>query len=136
MHSKNLKPLLTLLSFLLCAFVGSAQDTLYRVNGKKQVVKILEVGTKQVKYKMGDGSSGPVFLLSRGEVDKIAYSTGQVDYISGAPSGSGINTGGTYMGAELAPVSVWETPKNQIQSALILKDAILIFVSPISLQER
>jgi len=60
-----MKHCILLFILLNCFYYTQAQDTLYRTNGKIQVVKIMEVNTQQVKYKNPNGQSGPLFVLSK-----------------------------------------------------------------------
>jgi hypothetical protein len=77
-----MKHCILLFILLNCFYYTQAQDTLYRTNGKIQVVKIMEVNTQQVKYKNPNGQSGPLFVLSKTEVSKIVYESGNVDQIN------------------------------------------------------
>ncbi len=68
-----------------------AQDTLYRVNGSKIIVKVLEVNTQTVKYKRTTNLDGPLYVIESSEVLKIVYSNGDVDVFKAAPGQIGAN---------------------------------------------
>ncbi|MGL4599091.1 MAG: hypothetical protein ACRCYO_16345, partial [Bacteroidia bacterium] len=70
-----------------------AQDTLYRTNGSKLIVKVLEVNAQTVKYKRTTNLDGPLYTIASAEVLKIAYSNGEVDVFSAAPGQSKSNPG-------------------------------------------
>jgi hypothetical protein len=71
------------LFFCLCAFlIGSAtvkaQDKIYRKNGEILKVKILEVSSSEVKYKIfGAADDSPVYILERDRIKKIVYQDGR-----------------------------------------------------------
>lgn len=78
----------TLLLVLVFCFHNTlkAQDTLYRIDGRVQAVKIVEVNTNQIKYKNPEGQGGPMFVLSKTEVRKVVYSNGISENFSTAPA--------------------------------------------------
>ena len=73
-----LLPLLIVTLLMSLGTKGYSQDTLYRIDGRVQNVKILEVKAKQIKYKNPEGQGGPTFVLSTAEVQKIVYANGTV----------------------------------------------------------
>ncbi len=68
--------------FILFYFVQSllvGQDTLYKRSGETIAAKILEINIKEVSYKRSDLLDGPLVIVSKNEILKIKYATGQVD---------------------------------------------------------
>lgn len=55
-----------------------AQDTLYKTNGSRNVVKILEIRQTGVKYKSSSNPDGPVFVLNKNYISKIVRQNGEV----------------------------------------------------------
>jgi len=70
-----------LLLAIACLFAGllQAQDTLYRVNGTRQIVRIIEVNPAQVRYVPFSDPDGPIYMLSKQAVARIIYENGTVD---------------------------------------------------------
>lgn len=56
-----------------------AQDTLYRSDGTRQAVKIIEVHESQVKYKMSSKVDGPMYVVNKEDIKKIVYENGATD---------------------------------------------------------
>jgi hypothetical protein len=72
------------LLFLTLLFFGSlqllkAQDKIYRNNGKVVLVKIVEVGASEIKYKEYQNPDGPVYVLETDRVKKIIYENGKIE---------------------------------------------------------
>ena len=67
--------LLFSLIFFFHNFIFS-QDTILKRNGEKLIVKILEVNTDNIRYKRLDYLEGPLFMLSKQEIDFIVYGNG------------------------------------------------------------
>jgi len=68
--------------FLLIITISShifAQDKLYRKNGQVLNVKIIEVGTSEIKYKIADNTESPVYVLEKDRIIKIEYENGKVE---------------------------------------------------------
>ncbi len=57
--------------------ISKAQDTLYYVGGKKEVVSVKEINPKEIRYTFLDAKTGPVIVIKRGKVNKIAFSDGR-----------------------------------------------------------
>lgn len=66
-----------LLICMLCVALGKAQDTLYKKDGSKVAVHILETGYNLVKYTRIEDTSGTVYHISRDFVSKIVTGTGE-----------------------------------------------------------
>jgi hypothetical protein len=73
-----MKTILTLIAFLLVSFSSMAQDTLYKRNGEKLVVKIKEIGLDEVKYKLIGYEDGPMISIAKDNLIKVAYANGDV----------------------------------------------------------
>jgi hypothetical protein len=71
------------LFFIAVIFCGviQAQDKIYRTHSKAIEAKIVEVGTRQIKYTRADIPNGPVYTMSESEIDSIVYSNGVVDQL-------------------------------------------------------
>jgi len=65
-----------LLSF--CSVNLQAQDTLYKQDGSRTVVNILEIRQAEVKYKFYSKPDGPVFILNKNYISKIVRPNGEV----------------------------------------------------------
>lgn len=63
--------LIAILSFTIL----KAQDVIHQRNGKTLKVKIIEVGTDEIKY-LVDGKELPVFALETSKIDYITYADG------------------------------------------------------------
>ncbi|MDB5211531.1 MAG: hypothetical protein JWQ30_2358, partial [Sediminibacterium sp.] len=56
-----------------------AQDKILRKNGQKLTVKVIEVGSTDIKYKTLDDPDGPVYVLERDRISKIEFANGKVE---------------------------------------------------------
>jgi hypothetical protein len=68
--------------FLLLCLVGlqtlvQAQDIITRKNGQTLKVKIVEVGTSEVKYKIFGDDNSPIYVLELDRISKIKYESGR-----------------------------------------------------------
>src|SRR5688572_5503757 len=73
-----MKPvILLLLPLFAAALTVSAQDKIYRQNGKVIEAKILEVGASEIKYKDFSNPEGPVYILETDRIKKIVYENGK-----------------------------------------------------------
>lgn len=70
-----------LLSILLLVFVSNlfAQDTIVFNKNITEEVKILEIGSKTIKYKRTNFLDGPVYIVEKINVKKIILSNGEVE---------------------------------------------------------
>src|SRR5688572_13237784 len=65
---------------VLFSAVASAQDKTYRKNGQVLKVKVLEVSSTEVKYKIfGSAEDSPVYVLERDRIKKIEYEDGRTE---------------------------------------------------------
>jgi len=64
--------------FLLHASLN-AQDKVYRKNGEVLKVKVLEVSSTEIKYKLFGDDNGPIYVLEKDRINKIEYENGRVE---------------------------------------------------------
>lgn len=68
--------------FLFLFFSSHAQDIIVFKKGEELKTKVLEVGTKEIKYKKFDNLDGPIFIVKRSEVIMIKYANGTKDSLT------------------------------------------------------
>lgn len=80
-------PMKALISFclLFAGITAQAQDTIYKRNREVIQAKIAEISSTEVKYKRYTMQDGPLFVISRDEVQKIKFANGVVDSFAVAP---------------------------------------------------
>lgn len=68
-----MKKIITLLTFALIAICGNikAQDLIIKKNNEQLKVKIVEVGTKEIKFRFFDAPDGPIISMSKSEIKSI-----------------------------------------------------------------
>ena len=64
---------------LLTVLYTTAQDKIHRKNGQLVNGKVLEVGSSEIKYRMGDSTETMIYVLERDRINKIEYGTGRVE---------------------------------------------------------
>lgn len=73
-----LKLLFSLFAILICSASLKAQDKIYRKNGEILQVKVLEVSTSEIKYRIfGSAENSPIYVLERDRIKKIVYEDGR-----------------------------------------------------------
>ncbi|RYY54517.1 MAG: hypothetical protein EOO05_20220 [Chitinophagaceae bacterium] len=55
---------------------STAQDKIYRQNGKVILAKVIEVGSAEVKYRLFENPEGPIYILESDRIKKIVYESG------------------------------------------------------------
>ena len=77
-HSKPLfmKNILLFILFICLSNIIKAQDTLSMRSGENILVKVIEVGTSEVKYKKIGNLNGPVFSMLKSDLLLIKYENG------------------------------------------------------------
>ncbi|MBK8369034.1 MAG: hypothetical protein IPL10_17080 [Bacteroidetes bacterium] len=80
-----MKSILTLL-ILSLSVIGFAQDQLFKKDNSKVDVKILEINTTEIKYKLFTYQDGPTITISKKEVALIIYQNGVHEVINSTPS--------------------------------------------------
>jgi hypothetical protein len=68
-----MKNLLLIILFASSTNIIKAQDTLTMRSGGNIIVKIIEVGSSEVKYKKIDNLNGPGFSIFKSELSMIQY---------------------------------------------------------------
>jgi hypothetical protein len=68
--------------FCLVSVRAIAQDILTKTSGEDLAVKVLEVGTEEIKYKRFDNPDGPVYTIRKTEVMMLRYENGVAEIIS------------------------------------------------------
>jgi hypothetical protein len=75
--TKNLALLLTVFAVSLRTH---AQDKIYTYGGRVQTGKVVEIGTRSIRYYAGEYGSGPIYTKGIDAVYSIVYANGRVDY--------------------------------------------------------
>lgn len=63
--------------------LSRAQDTIRFKNGETKAVKVVEIGTYDIKYVRVDIPDGPNYVIEKKEVISIKYKNGQIDSFAG-----------------------------------------------------
>ncbi|MDQ6608205.1 MAG: hypothetical protein M3Y85_00065 [Bacteroidota bacterium] len=63
-------------SFTFIVISATAQDKIYRKNGKTVQAKIIEVGSSEIKYKIFGDDTGPVYILETDKIKKVEFQNG------------------------------------------------------------
>ena len=71
-----MKNILLFILFICSSNIIKAQDTLSMRSGENILVKVIEVGTSEVKYKKLDNLNGPVFSMLKSDLLMIKYANG------------------------------------------------------------
>jgi len=71
-----MKNTLLFILFVCSSNIIQAQDTLSMRSGENILVKVIEVGTSEVKYKKLDNLNGPVFSILKSDLLMIKYANG------------------------------------------------------------
>jgi len=74
--SAFMKYILLFILFICSSNIIKAQDTLSTRYGENILVKVIEVGTAEVKYKKLDNLNGPVFSMLKSDLLMIKYANG------------------------------------------------------------
>ena len=78
-----MKYILLFILFICSSNIIKAQDTLSMRSGENILVKVIEVGTSEVKYKKLDNLSGPIFSILKSDLLIVKYENGiQEDFSS------------------------------------------------------
>jgi len=72
-----MKPAILLILPLFLALTVSAQDKIYRQNGKVVEAKIIEIGSSEIKYREFSNPDGPIYVLETDRIKKIVYENGR-----------------------------------------------------------
>ena len=77
-----MKYILLFILFVCSSNIIKAQDTLSMRSGENILVKVIEVGTTEVKYKKLDNLNGPIFSILKSDLLIIKYENGTSDDFS------------------------------------------------------
>ena len=77
-----MKNLLLFILFVCSSNIIKAQDTLSTRYGENILVKVIEVGTTEVKYKKLDNLNGPDFTILKSDLLMIKYENGTSEMFS------------------------------------------------------
>ena len=88
---------LLVMFMLLCSTAVFAQDVIVKKDGSTILAKVLEVNTKDIKYKKHSNLSGPTYTINKSEIMSINYENGEKD---------------TFYNNDTNKIQVEQTPKN------------------------
>ena len=71
-----MKNILLFILFICSSNIIKAQDTLSMRSGENILVKVIEVGTSELKYKKLDNLNGPIFSMLKSDLLIIKYENG------------------------------------------------------------
>ena len=86
-----MKNILLFILFVFSSTIIKAQDTLSLRSSENILVKIIEVGILEVKYKKIDNLNGPVFSILKSDLLMIKYENGTKDDFSSIKKIEGYN---------------------------------------------
>ena len=78
-----MKYILLFFLFICSSNITKGQDTLSTRSSETILVKVIEVGTSEVKYKKLDNLNGPIFSILKSDLLIIKYENGTKDDFSG-----------------------------------------------------
>ncbi len=67
-----------ILSLFFC-FIAKSQDTIFYKKADKLVVVLKEITQTEIKYQKFDMQDGPVFIISKNDIEKIIYKNGYTE---------------------------------------------------------
>lgn len=73
---------LLLIGILVFSFHAIAQDKIYKKGGDVIEVKVIEVGTAEVKYHIFNDQGGPMYTLDKSRIIKVVYENGRTETFS------------------------------------------------------
>lgn len=74
-----MKKIYLLLFFISITAATNAQDKIYKKGGEIVEVRIIEVGTDEIKYRVFNDQSGPMYSLDKDRIIKVIYENGRVE---------------------------------------------------------
>ena len=72
-----MKNTICFIAFFFTLNALKAQDQLFKKDNTKVLVKVTEIGTEEIKYKLHNNLNGPVYVISKSEVSLLIYENGQ-----------------------------------------------------------
>jgi hypothetical protein len=88
---------IAVLLLFLHPFSSQSQDILEKRNGERLEVKVEEVGSSEVKYRLFNFQTGPMYIVAVKDIAQLKYANGMVENFGRTP-------------AKAAPEQVAETP--------------------------
>jgi hypothetical protein len=88
-----------------------SQDIITRTDGKEFSVRVIEIEETAIKYKRFDNQTGPVYSISKKEVDRIKYENGSIDNFTAEPEASAPNVEKASTGASKFDINDENTVK-------------------------
>jgi hypothetical protein len=70
------------MTILFIGHLSRAQDQIYKSDNSKVLVRIIEIGPEEVKYKLFENPNGPVYTESKANIQMIVYENGKHEVIS------------------------------------------------------
>ncbi len=65
--------------YVLAGLASKAQDTVFKSDGKQIAAKVIEVSKSEIRYKLENDTTGPVYVLPKSEVYMVEYASGRKD---------------------------------------------------------
>ena len=87
-----MKTSISLLIIILTHITSFSQDTIFFKNAGKIIVIVKEVAQTEVQYKKAELPDGPMYIISKDDIEKIVYKNGYTEVIKKATT---INTSNT-----------------------------------------
>jgi len=73
-----MKSILLVLILMVAGLMSThAQDKIIKKDGKVLEVKVIEVGSADVKYRFSNDDTGPIYTLEKSQIQKIIYQNGR-----------------------------------------------------------
>lgn len=74
-----MKKFYLILSLILPSAVANAQDKIYKKDQEVIEVRISEVGTGEIKYKIFGAPDGPIYTIEKDRISKVVYEDGRTE---------------------------------------------------------
>ena len=81
-----------LLAIIFIANISFGQDQMYLKDGTIKDTEIIEVGTKEIAYRLASNSEGPIYKIRRRDVYFIIYANGTQEYLNKVSSADDIKS--------------------------------------------
>ena len=121
------KILFILVAVIGFGFAAIAQDVIVTTEGKKIESKVTEVNENDIRYKLFDNPSGPVYFLKKSDIAAILYESGHVDVFKMPQPQLYNNLYNPYTKVDL------KNAKNLRNSGIVLFSSGMAFTYPIGL---
>jgi hypothetical protein len=123
---------LSLLIILISHLSIFSQDTLFFINAGKMIVVVKEVSQTEIQYKKVELPDGPMYIISKNDIEKVVYKNGYSEIIK-AP----IETTTTFNSNNNTQVFAAYDPKADINTEkLTYKDTKRRYSSVVTLVDR